>query len=194
MGAPNREIELKFLLDPAAAQAVLAALPPGETVVKDLVAVYYDTADRWLGRHGFGMRVRRTGDRRVQTLKSALGEDGGRDEWDWPLETDEPDARLLGQTPAALPAGAELLPMFTVRSRRTVRLLREGGGEIELVIDDAEVSAGDRMEAFLELEIELISGDPDSLRRLAERLSAVADLTPSTVTKAERGFRLLGGT
>lgn len=192
MPAPNREIELKFLLDQEAAAAVLAALPPGETAVKDLVAVYYDTGDRWLGRHGFGMRVRRTGDRRVQTLKSALGADGGRDEWDWPVETDEPDPALLAGTPAALPAGAVLSPMFTVRSRRTIRLLREGDSEIELVIDDAEITAGDRTEAFLELEIELKSGDAAALHILAERLGRVATLRPSNVTKAERGFSLLG--
>lgn len=193
MAAPNREIELKFLLDADAAAAVLAALPPGETAVKDLVAVYYDTHDRWLGRHGFGLRVRRTGDRRVQTLKSAIGDDGGRDEWDWPAPTDAPDPVLLGATPAALPDGAALLPMFTVHSRRTIRIVQEGEAQIELVIDDARVEAGGRVEAFLELEIELISGDPEALHALAERLGRVAILSPSSVTKAERGFTLLGG-
>ncbi|MES2033825.1 MAG: CYTH domain-containing protein [Pseudomonadota bacterium] len=192
MAAPNREIELKFLLDETAVAAVLASLPPGETAVKDLVAVYYDTEDRWLGRHGFGMRVRRTGATCVQTLKSALGDDGGRDEWDWPVPTDAPEPALLAETPAALPAGATLRPMFTVRSRRTIRLLHEDGSEIELVIDDAEITAGGRTEAFLELEIELKSGDVAALQSLAERLGRVATLRPSNVTKAERGFTLLG--
>ncbi|WP_150131454.1 CYTH domain-containing protein [Caulobacter mirabilis] len=191
MTTPNREIELKFLLDAAAAQAVLAALPPGETVVKDLVAIYYDTADHALSRAGFGLRVRRSAGKRVQTLKSALGEDGGRDEWDWPVTTDEPDLALLATTPAPVSPDTVLTPQFTVRSRRTIRLVQEGGGAIELVIDDAEVSAGNRRDAFLELELELMSGDPADLARLAERLSRVATLTPSSVTKAERGFALL---
>ncbi len=191
MTTPNREIELKFLLDAEAVEAVLAALPPGETAVKDLVAIYYDTADHALGRAGFGLRVRRTGGKRVQTLKSALGEDGGRDEWDWPVATDEPDLALLAATPAPVGPDTVLTPQFTVRSRRTIRLVREGGSEIELVIDDAEVSAGDRREAFLELELELMSGAPVDLARLADRLSRVATLTPSSVTKAERGFALL---
>ena len=85
MTAPAREIELKFLLDAAGARAVLAALPPGETVVKDLRATYFDTPDHWLSRHGFGLRVRASGGKRIQTLKSALGDDGGRDEWEWPV-------------------------------------------------------------------------------------------------------------
>lgn len=191
MTKPNREIELKFLLDAAAAEAVLAALPPGETTVKDLVATYYDTADHALSRGGFGLRVRRSGDKRTQTLKSALGDDGGRDEWDWSVTTDTPDLGLLAATPAPVGPDTVLEPQFTVRSRRTIRLLREGASEIELVIDDAEVSAGDRRDAFLELELELISGGPTDLQRLAERLSTVATLTPSSVTKAERGFKLL---
>lgn len=191
MAAPNREIELKFLLTPEAATAVLAALPPGETVVKDLVATYHDTADHWLRRHGFGLRVRRSGETRTQTLKSALGDDGGRDEWDWAVESDTPDPDLLAATPAALPPDARLEPLFTVRTRRTIRRVREGESEIELVIDDAEVSAGDRIDAFLELEIELTSGDPAALGALAERLSGHAELIPSTMTKAGRGFTLL---
>ena len=191
MAAPNREIELKFLLTPEGAAAVLAALPSGEAGPADLVATYYDTADRGLGRRGFGLRVRRSGGRRTQTLKSALGADGGRDEWDWIVESDRPDPALLSHTPAALPVGADLLPMFTVRSRRTTRVVREGNSLIELVIDDAEVTAGDRTEAFLELEIELKSGDPAALTALAGRLAEHARLIPSAMTKAERGFTLL---
>jgi len=191
MSTPNREIELKFLLTPEGAAAILKALPHGEAVMKDLVAVYYDTADHWLSRHGFGLRVRRSGETLTQTLKSAVGDDGGRDEWDWTVEAETPDPALLTDTPAALPAGARLEPMFTVRSRRALRIVQEEGGEIELVIDDASVSANGRSETFLELELELKSGDPAALDILAERLSAHAELTPSAVTKAERGFRLL---
>jgi hypothetical protein len=77
MTTPTREIELKFLLDASAAAAVLAALPPGEARVLDMAATYFDTADHWLRRNGFGFRVRQTGAERIQTLKSALGADGG---------------------------------------------------------------------------------------------------------------------
>ena len=44
MSAPGREIELKFLLDRADIAALLAALPAGETAVKAMQAIYYDTA------------------------------------------------------------------------------------------------------------------------------------------------------
>jgi ribosome maturation factor RimP len=66
------------------------------------------------------------------------------------------------------------------------------GALIELVIDDARVEAADCVDAFLELELELKAGDVGALEALAARLSAVARLTPTGLTKAGRGFRLLG--
>lgn len=191
MTTPTREIELKFLLDAPGAAAVLAALPPGEAAVLDMAATYFDTADHWLRRNGFGLRVRRTGEERIQTLKSSLGADGGRDEWEWPVPGDAPDPALLATTPAALPPGAGLTPLFTVTSRRTLRMVEVDEALIELVIDDARVEAGDRHDAFLELELELKAGDVAALATLAARLSAAAALTPTGLTKAGRGFRLL---
>lgn len=192
MATPTREIELKFLLEAAAAAAVLAALPAGETVVKDMVATYFDTADHWLRRNGFGLRVRRSGGERIQTLKAGVEQDGGRDEWEWPVEADTPDPALLAATPAALPAGTTLVPLFTVTSRRTLRMVEADGALIELVIDDARVEAGGRRETFLELEVELKAGEAAALATLAARLSKVAVLTPTDLSKAGRGFRLLG--
>jgi inorganic triphosphatase YgiF len=191
MTTPSREIELKFLLDAAGAAAVLAALPPGDTVVKDMVATYFDTADQWLRRSGFGLRVRRTGAEGIQTLKSALDDDGGRDEWEWRVDADAPDTTLLAETPAALPADAPLAALFTVTSRRTLRMIETDGALIELVIDDARVEVGGRRDAFLELELELKSGPAAALATLAARLSTVAALTPTDLTKAGRGFHLL---
>ena len=49
-------------------------------------------------------------------------------------------------------------------------------------------------EPVLELELELLSGPASALQRLAERLRRQVALTPSSVTKAERGFRLRSGT
>lgn len=191
MTSPTREIELKFLLARTDVDALIAALPPGATTVKDMVAIYYDTPDGQLRNSGFGLRVRRTGDRRIQTLKSALGADGGRDEWEWPVAGDTPDPALLSGTPAALPAGAVLKGRFTVTVTRTARLVTEGEARIEIALDDGEVTAGDHLQSFLELELELLSGPVEALHHLADRLRGQVALIPSTITKAERGFRLL---
>lgn len=192
MTMPAREIELKFLLDRRDIAALLAALPSGESRVKAMVAVYYDTADGWLRRKGFGLRVRRTGETRIQTLKSAPGADGGRDEWEWPVAGDAADPALLADTPAALPQGQTLAPKFTVTISRMVRVVEAHGARIEIALDDGAVESGGRQELILELELELLSGDPDALVLLAADLRAKAPLTPGTVTKAERGYRLLG--
>lgn len=191
MSAPGREIELKFLLDRADIPAVLAALPAGEAAVKAMQAVYYDTAADTLRRAGFGLRVRRTGGSCIQTLKSSAGADGGRDEWEWPVPSDAPDPRLLAETPAALPPGARLEARFTVTVSRTVRVVALGDARIEIALDDGEVVAGDRQDTILELELELLSGPRDALDQLASDLRSRVALTPSTITKAERGFRLL---
>lgn len=193
MSQPQREIELKFLLGRESIGPVLAALPAGETREKVLEAVYYDTADRWLGRHGFGLRVRRSGEAFIQTLKSAPGPDGGRGEWEWPVASAAVEPALLETTPAALPDGLALVPCFSVLTRRAIRDIAIGGAEIELALDEGEVVAGDRREPFLELELELRAGPPAALFDLARELSAAAPLTLSHVTKAERGFALAEG-
>lgn len=193
MTTPSREIELKFLLDPATAEAVLAALPTGKAVVKDMVATYFDTADHWLRRNGFGLRVRRSGGERIQTLKAALGADGGRDEWEWPVKSDVPDLAPLLATPAPVTADTELTPRFTVHTRRTIRRIFRGDSDIELALDDVLVAAGDHRDAFVELELELKSGPPSALFDLARELAVVAPLRLSSVTKAERGFALVDG-
>lgn len=192
MTLPAREIELKFLLDRRDIPALLEALPLGDRRVKAMVAVYYDTADGWLRRHGFGLRVRRTGETRIQTLKSAAGADGGRDEWEWPVVSDAADLALLAATPAALPDGLILEPKFTVTVSRTVHVVEVHSARIEIALDDGVVEVGGQREAFLELELELLSGDAAALDRLAATLGDRVTLTASQVTKAERGYRLLG--
>jgi len=194
MSAPGREIELKFLLHRADIAALLAALPAGEAAVKAMQATYYDTAGDTLRRAGLGLRVRRTGASRIQTLKSAAGADGGRDEWEWPVPSDAPDPRLLADTPAKLPPGARLEPRFTVTVSRTTRVVALGDARIEIALDDGEVVAGGRQETILELELELLSGPREALDRLASDLRSRVPLVPSTITKAERGFRLLAMT
>ena len=188
---PSREIELKFELDAAGLEVVLAALPPGDEAEKSLHAIYYDTADHGLSALGFGLRVRRSGKTFTQTLKSELGADGGRDEWEWPVAGFTPDLTLLADTPAALPAGVDVSPLFTVTAQRRQRVVLEGDTKIEIALDAATVTAGDREIRFIELELELKDGDPAALFVLARRLVEIAPLSLSFITKAGRGFALL---
>src|SRR5512140_777648 len=97
MADEPREIELKFRLDPAKADAVFDALGGGKARTKTLTAIYYDTPRRTLARGHMALRVRRENDRWVQTLKSDGGADGrlGRGEWEAEVPGATPDLALL---------------------------------------------------------------------------------------------------
>lgn len=191
MTTPGREIELKFLLDPDQVEAVLPLLAGGDR--DDLAAVYFDTPDQRLAGTGFGLRVRRSGKGRVQTLKAAATVEGGRSEWEWPVTGDQPDPALLAGTPGALGDGEALVPVFAVWVERLTRRVEHQGADIELALDRGEVIAGDRTTPVLELELELKAGTPAALFDLARGLMETAPLRLSTVSKAERGYRLAAG-
>lgn len=190
MTTPADEIELKFLLDPDQVGAVSPRLAGGGR--DDLLAIYFDTPDRRLADAGFGLRVRRSGRGRIQTLKAAAVVEGGRAEWEWLVEADAPDAALLAGTPAALEHDETLEPVFTVRVERLTRRIAHQGADIELALDRGEIAVDGRAVPVCELELELKAGDRAALFDLARTLLEAAPLRLSSVSKAERGYRLTG--
>ncbi|AZS19607.1 MULTISPECIES: inorganic triphosphatase [unclassified Caulobacter] len=190
----DREIELKFLIPPEAAEAILGALD-GEGAVRQLDATYYDTADHALRRAGFGLRVRDGEGGRKQTLKSASA--GGvfsRGEWEETIAGPAPDRGALARTPVAqILAEAALAPVFTTRVERVIRLVRVGETLIEVALDRGELSAGDRHAVVCELELELKAGEAQALFDLARTLARHAPLRLSLISKAERGYSLAAG-
>src|SRR6478735_7374841 len=94
------EVELKLRLPPAGHIRLeqLPAFRAAEAEQRHEVTTYYDTPGLDLRRQGAALRVRRSGDRRVQTLKR---QDRGnrvaasRGEWEWDIGTDQPDLALL---------------------------------------------------------------------------------------------------
>ena len=127
-----RETELKLALTPAAEQLLpeLGAFKPpraSEPETQRIVTTYFDTPARDLARRGLSLRVRRSGDRRVQTVKASG--DGGpamrRGEWEWPLAREEPDLSLAARSPVgdALPRNVDLEPVVVTDVVRTARTL-----------------------------------------------------------------------
>ena len=188
----DREIELKFLIAPEAADKILSHLK-GEEATRHLGATYFDTADHALRRAGFGLRVRDGEGGRKQTLKSATA--GGifaRGEWETAIAGPGPDSEALAATPAAgLLDGQALTPVFTTRVERIVRMIRQGDSVIEAVIDRGELVAQGTSAAVCELELELKSGPPSALFDLARQLADRVPLRLSLVSKAERGYGLV---
>ncbi|MDG2521104.1 CYTH domain-containing protein [Caulobacter segnis] len=189
----QQEVELKFEVDRSAFDIVTAAFPDVTFSEKRLVSTYFDTDDQALRRAGCTLRVR-TGDGGGKQIFKSPGDDDSlfaRDEWE-AASGDAPDDVFLMETPApGILRGRAVLPLFRIENRRLKGIVATPEGEVEIALDDAEAVAGERREAFVEMELELKSGSEAALHTVAARLRRLIDMTPSQVGKGERGYRLL---
>ena len=204
------EIEFKFCIPPERLAAVRAAARRGAHALIRMEARYFDTPDGALSSQGIAFRLRREGDQWVQTVK-ALG--------DGPLDREEHNvdrgkAHATGPAPGPQPelhagtvAGARLLKALRAASGpltetygtemdRVTRDIAFKGGVVELALDTGRVVAHrgtpQQKEApVCELELELKAGPVEGLAQLAARWATRHGLFLSTVSKAERGERLL---
>lgn len=205
------EIELKFAIAPERLESLRKALHRGSVRTERLQAAYFDTADDRLARQHVALRLRREGDRWIQTAKAGSGDplcrlednvdiaapsDGGAPSLDVHRHDVTPAghalAKALGRGAARRDGGALLLRFQTdvERARRTVRF---GRSRIEIALDIGAVSAGELSAPVCELELELKSGDPADVIRLAAQWVAAHGLWISTLSKSERGTLLAGG-
>jgi inorganic triphosphatase YgiF len=168
----------------------LAAAPAGDEESRELISVYFDTADLRLQKAGVSLRVRESGGQCVQTLKR--GDGLFREEHEAPIAGLVPDPEL-GPLPSFTRKGADLRPVFNVRVSRRQRTLRYQGAEIELALDQGEVTGGEQKRPISEVELELKSGPPAALFALARELSAAAPLYLAFDSKADRGQALVAG-
>lgn len=200
-GAP-REVELKLEIDPADL-ARLRELPiirdAGQEKRETLRTVYFDTDRSDLRKAGVTLRVRRSGDRRVQTIKAAKFPAGGlfdRDEWETEVDHDDPDLGAAKGT-ALEPVIAKdrvrrrIRPVFVVETERTTYELAGATWAVDLTLDEGSVEAAGRRSLFCELELELRAGQLSRLFALARDLSASLPARLAIMTKAERGYGLL---
>ncbi len=199
----HREIELKLeasLEDLRRLQRhpLVQSLSQGRAVTQTLESIYFDTEDHELAAERFGLRVRRAGMRRVQTVKGERTSSGGlfeRTEVEIAVDRDEPDlARIPDPELRArlfeIVSGNPLVAVFRTEFRRTRRVLRKGESEWTLDIDDGSIVAGDRGAPIHEIELELRAGDPAKLFEFALLLQERIDLRPAARSKAERGYAL----
>ncbi len=194
------ETELKLGIRPEDLQRLkrhplLRELSSGRAQVKKLYSIYYDTPDLALRRHACALRLRRVGKQWLQTLKGGGQVSAGlhqRNEWEMPVAAQRLDLAALEAAGGRLPSGVHhhLQPVFVTAFTRSVRLLSFEGAQIELCLDSGEVSAGKGIHPISELELELISGSPQSLFKLALRLMDSVPLRVEHTSKAEYGYRL----
>jgi inorganic triphosphatase YgiF len=194
------ETEIKLLL-PTASRAAVEAHPLFAAAAvrrEQNVSTYHDTPDFALRARGVVLRVRRTGDNFVQTVKSLGGGSGfgSRGEWEWPLASDAVDTAAverLAETRDLL--GDDLgrvAPVFTTDVQRDIRILTlDGKTTVEAALDSGEVRAGERAQPIGEVELELKGGPVGPLLRLAADLARDASLRFGPDSKSERGYALL---
>jgi inorganic triphosphatase YgiF len=197
------EIELKLRLPPAALDALradplLAGAPASHKVLDN---IYFDTPARALAKARIGLRLRRDGERWLQTVKGGGGSRAGlhrREEIEFPVAGPELEwAPLKGSAFEVVLARERpgLAPLFRTRFKRDIRLLQgAAGGSVELAIDQGEIIAGDRSEPLCEVELELHAGPVDDLFSVALLLAERHPLVLDNRSKAERGLKLADGT
>lgn len=198
------EVELKLLVAPGDLARIdrhpaVRAVRRGAARAQRLETVYYDTPDGALARAGCALRLRRAGNRWVQTLKGGGQVAAGlhtRDEIEWDVLGSSLNLGLLDDTPyAALFARRKvrgrLAPVFTTEFERKVRTLAfPDGTTAELALDRGAIRAGGVEAPISEAEIELKGGDAARLFALARALARDVPLRLGYASKAERGYAL----
>jgi CHAD domain-containing protein len=150
-------------------------------------SVYYDVPSRSLTGAGITLR------RRTERGKSV-----------WQLKLPQADARLeleqpggpvgppdeLRQLLVAHLRGAQVEPIAELRTRRRGELVERADSTAEVTIDEVAVMDAHRVaQEFVEVEIELLTGDPRRLDKIAKEISR-AGATPTNGTP--KVFQALG--
>lgn len=197
------EIELKLLVDADRmahfnAAPVVAANARNKGSRKHLKSVYYDTPERLLRRNGLSLRVRQSGARFVQTVKTDAADDPlRRGEWEASVPSLAPDLALaMPFIPEKLRSHLEAQPLeavFIADVHRHARMIELPSGTVEIAFDQGVLTAGDRSLPVSEIELELKSGSASTIYEVALRLAEQGAVKPSIRTKSARGFDLAAG-
>jgi inorganic triphosphatase YgiF len=198
------ETELKLLISPSDADKLVQhpLLQSARNTRKSqhLYNTYFDTTNHDLLQHGVGLRVRHIGDKRLQTLKTAGSGLGGlhqRQEWETEITADTPDYTKLPAS--ALPKWCanekklkKITALFTTDFMRTTWQLKlKDGSKMEVALDQGEIKTQTGSIPLSEVELELKSGTPDKLYKIALTLQDTLPLRVENQSKAAHGYALL---
>ncbi len=196
-----KEIEIKLQM-PAANFARLRRVPllrraSGSKRSENQVSVYFDTKRLKLKGNCLTLRVRRTGNRYIQTIKSDDGSPFERGEWETAVDDSLPDLKQA-DTSALEPLGIKKLrkrlrPVFETRVQRTSYPLTRKDCDIALTIDRGEIDAGNSRLPLCEAELELKRGNRARLFEFARAIARATSGELAVKSKSQRGYELLAG-
>ena len=187
------EIELKFAAEESAFEGLLAE--SGEWTRFEMATTYYDTPDAQLSALRWTLRRRFENGVSVCTVKTPHA-GGGRNEFE--LECGD----ILEAIPGLCAMGApeELLAytaggvveVCAARFTRMAGKIHLDGAEAELALDKGELLGGGKTLPFVEVEVELKSGDVNVVNAYANILARRFDLRPEPKSKYKRALTLAG--
>lgn len=192
------EVELKLAVSQGFAEFLskemsnFQVLSQEKTLLKNC---YYDTEDRFFAQNKMGLRVRQNEEGFVLTLKTDGEVHGGlhiRPEYNIKLADGTPDLEKLNEIyPIENWQSLKLEPIFTTDFQRQSWVIESGFGvEIEVSFDEGQIVAKDKTETIREVEFELVNGDIEDLLFFVSQLSLESGVRLSSLSKAQRGYRL----
>jgi inorganic triphosphatase YgiF len=160
---------------------------------------YFDTPAGRLVQAGYSLRIREVAGRRTATLKRSRSKQGSlriRDEWEIAIEAsddprDWPESELRTRVIDTI-GRAPTEPLFVVRTHRLhIDALRDGWKVAVICLDRGSIHAGELIEPFSELEVELTeAADRSSFNALIWLLRVSFPLFPEERSKKARGLAL----
>ena len=191
-----QEAELKLELSQSGAGSLLKKNPFGSPPINlQLRSIYFDTPGWDLSMRGLSLRIRQSGNERIQTVKAGDGAAAGsftREEWERPVAGDTPILDDPHIRDLLAGAGPKLAPLFEVHVKRHSWNVMDGDATIEVALDLGKVVAADREAPLCEIELEKKAGSPTALFALARKVNLITPAHLGVLSKAERGYRLLG--
>ena len=181
-----------------------------ERGVTDHVDRYFDTPDWSVLATGWACRTRQRGGNTKVTMKSLHGGDSSvvmRDEISQSLpHQDASPSPAMPEGPVKerlepIMDGGRLVELFRSSCRRAIYDVETSDAKplsVEMGIDRTRIEADKTTEkatgtlVFTELELELRSGSPGELERVAALLHSEAGLVPAQFSKFERGLQAAG--
>ena len=187
------EIELKYAAEESAFEGLLAE--SAEWTRYEMATTYYDTPDAKLSSLRWTLRRRFENGVSVCTIKTPHA-GGGRNEFE--VEC----ADIMEAIPKLIEMGAprELL-LYTIsgveevcaaRFTRMAGQIHLHGAEAELALDKGELLGGGNVLPFVEVEVELKSGDLNAVLTYGKELEKRFSLRPEPRSKYKRALTLAG--
>jgi len=191
----HRELELKFSL-PLSLQDKLDGDATDAWDRDRVWSCYYDTPDGELTRARMAVRVRRHGERWLQTVKAEGAGQFERYEFECAIDGPAPQRDALPPVDTEFGAIAHRSfglwrPLFETDFERRSRTIEPSPGlRVEIAQDIGELRCGDRIESIREVELECLQGERAEFFEWALDWAKGLQACLLIPTKNERGLRL----